>query len=143
LGEGQVAPHRSNLPKLSGAIAEKKVTPMIESAAHVVDQDAGSSTSPLDAEDRSRDSHIEAKTRRMTKALRTGVMDAVRAVTMLRRVLMRPNIRMMRKARMRRRMLMGMSMGPSAMRDMTTTKKSNMLLFKFAPGGRRGSAMLG
>ena len=87
---------------------------------------------------------MDAKTRRMTKALRTGRMEAVRAVTMLRRVLMRPNMRMMRKARMRRRMLTGRSMGPSATRDMETTKKSNMLLAEFAPGGGgRGSASLG
>ncbi len=78
--------------------------------------------------------HIDAMTRRMTKALSTGRMDVVRAVMMLRSALTRPKMRMTRKARMRRRMLMGRSIGPSAIRDMVTTKRSNRLLRRPAAG---------
>jgi hypothetical protein len=133
--KGKEKKNLSNRPKLIGAAVAKKVTPMIESAEYFA---AGHNTAAVIALHQwpqpcaEGHVHIDAMTSRMMKALSTGRMDVVRAVTMLRSVWMRPKMRMMRKARMRRSMLMGMSIGPSAMRDMKTTKKSNMLLFGWA-----------
>jgi hypothetical protein len=133
----------SNFPKLAGAAPEKKVTPMIESAKATLstghDVKATARIQPSVGAEAGAGAargnpHIDATTKRMTKALSTGMIDEVSAVTMLRSVLMRPKMRMMRNARMRRRMLMGRSIGPRATRDMVTTKKSNMLLVDLQMG---------
>jgi hypothetical protein len=70
---------------------------------------------------------MEARMKRMRKAFIMGTMEAVRAEIIFLRALRRPKRRMTRKARMRRRMVMGMSTGPRATRDMSTTKASSML----------------
>ncbi len=65
--------------------------------------------------------------KRMRKAFIMGTMEAERAETIFLSALSRPKRRMTRKARMRRRMVMGMSTGPRATRDMRTTKASRRL----------------
>jgi hypothetical protein len=73
------------------------------------------------------DSQMEVRMKRMRKAFIMGTMEAVRAVTIFLRALRRPKRRMTRKARMRRRTVMGMSTGPRATSDMSTTRASSML----------------
>jgi hypothetical protein len=70
---------------------------------------------------------MEARMKRMRKAFIMGTMDAVRAVIIFLSARSRPKRRMTRKARMRRRMVMGMSTGPRATSDMRTTKASSRL----------------
>jgi len=71
---------------------------------------------------------MQAITKRMKKALRTGSIDADSALIIFLRDLIRPKSRTTLKALIRRIILTGIRMGPRAIRDIRTTKVSNKCL---------------
>jgi len=89
----------SNFPNFVGETSEKNVTPIM--------------------------AYMHATTSKIRKELSTGTTDADRALTIFLRDLIRPKSRTTLNALIRRRMLIGMLIGPRATRDIKTTKKSN------------------
>jgi hypothetical protein len=72
-------------------------------------------------------SQMDRMMKRMRNAFIMGTIDRVSAETIFLRARIRPNSRITRKARMKRSTVTGMSTGPRATRDMTTTRASSML----------------